>query len=180
MLMIVFTSPKGATIRCEWGDKSIVVFPEKKEKADALITLLGSPEEAPQQGTISWPGEYDIQEISIRGIGHEDGGQISYAMELDDVRCAFLSSPLQEWSDYDLELLGDIDVLIIPADDPKKVQKLVDEIDPRILIPVKNGDAAVYDEVLNVCGAKGKESVTEHKVKGLPAEGREVVVLKAS
>lgn len=176
--MIVLSSPKGATIRCEFGSKAIVVFPEKPEKADALITLLSSPEEVPQEGTISWPGEYDIQEISIRGIGHDDGAQISYVVELDDVRCGFLSSPLQSWSDYELELLGDIDVLVIPADDPKKVQKLVDEIDPRILVPVPNGDASVYDEVLNVCGAKGKEVVSEYKVKGLPAEGREVVVLK--
>jgi len=176
--MIVLSSPKGATIRCEWGSKVVVVFPEKQEKADALITLLRSPEEVPQEGTISWPGEYDIQDITIRGIGHNDGAQVSYIIELDDVRCGFFSSPLQEWSDYEMELMGDIDVLVIPADDPKRVQKLVDEIDPRILIPVLNGDESVYEEVLNVCGAKGKEVISEFKVKGLPAEGREVVLLK--
>ena len=176
--MITFSSIKGAAVRCEWGDKTIVVFPEKKEKADDLITFLSSPEESPQKGIISWPGEYDIQDIAIRGIGHEDGAQVSFVIELDGVRCGFLSAPLVEWSDYELELLGDIDVLVIPANNPKKVQKLVDEIDPRILIPVQNGDAEAFDEILNVCGAKGQEEVTEHKVKGLPMEGREVVVLK--
>ncbi|KKW38456.1 MAG: hypothetical protein UY85_C0031G0002 [Candidatus Peribacteria bacterium GW2011_GWB1_54_5] len=176
--MLVLKSPKGAAIRCEWGNRSVVVFPEKQEKADALVTLFRTPEEAPQKGTISWPGEYDIQDVTIRGIGHNEGAQISYVVELDSVRCGFLSSPLQEWSDYELELLGDIDVLVVPTDDPKRVQKLVDEIDPRVLIPVSNGDESAYAEVLGVCGARGKEAVPEYKVKVLPVEGREIVVLK--
>jgi len=177
--MITISSPKGASIRCEWDKKVLAVFPdENKKTADALITLLKSPEEESQEGVISWPGEYDIEEIAIRGIGHKEGAQVSFAVEMDGVRFGFLSSPLAEWSDYELELLGDIDVLVITANKPKVVQKLVDEIDPRILIPVPNGDKDVFDEVLNVCGAKGQEVVTEYKVKGLPAEGRTVVVLK--
>ena len=177
--MITLTSPKDASIRCEWEKKAIVAFPdEPKKAADALITLLRSPEEKPQEGVISWPGEYDIEEIAICGIGHKDGAQVSYAVGIGGVRFGFLSAPLAEWSDYELELLGDIDILVIPANKPKAVQKLVDEIDPRILIPVPNGNQDVFNEVLNVCGAKEQETVTEYKVKGLPAEGRTVVVLK--
>jgi hypothetical protein len=175
--MLVFSSPKGASIRCEWGDKVIVAFPEKAEKADALITLAAKPEEEPQEGVISWPGEYDIQEIAIRGIGQNDGGLVSYSLEMEGVRVAFLPAPLQEWKDHELELLGDIDILILPSNNAKLVQKLVDEIDPRILIPVPNGDKEVYAEILNACGAKNQEPVSEFKAKGMPAEGREVVVL---
>ncbi len=176
--MITLTAPKGTTLSCKWGDKVMDVFPEKQEKK-SLVSLLGSPEEKPKEGAISWPGEYDIQEIAIRGIGHKEGGQVSYAVEMDGVRCGFLSAPLQDLSDYELELLGDIDVLTIPTNKPQLVQKLVDEIDPRILIPVQNGDAGNFNEVLNNCGAKGIAPEKEFKVKGLPAEGRTVVVLKS-
>ncbi|PIQ76409.1 hypothetical protein COU78_06150 [Candidatus Peregrinibacteria bacterium CG10_big_fil_rev_8_21_14_0_10_49_24] len=176
--MLVFSSPKGASVRCEWGDKAVVVFPDKIEKANALLTLCAQPEEIPQEGIISWPGEFDIQNIAIRGIGQNEGGQVSYSVEMDDVRIGFLSAPLQEWQDHELELLGNIDVLVLPSNNPKLVQKLVDEIDPRIFIPVPNGDEATYAEILNVCGAQNQEAVSEYKVKGLPVEGREVVVLK--
>jgi len=167
------------TILCEWGSKGIAVFPEDKKKSNALITLLDHPEEKSQDGVLSWPGEYDIQDIAIRGIGHKEGGQVSYSLEMENVRFGFLSAPLQEWGDYELELLGDVDVLVIPTNKPGIVQKLVDEIDPRILIPVQNGDADTFAEVLNYCGAKGQQPETEYKIKTLPVEGRTVVVLKS-
>lgn len=177
--MLVFSISKEGGIRCESGGKAIVAFPEKQAKADALVTLFPQPEEAPQKGTISWPGEYDVEGIAIRGIGQKEGGQVSYAVEMDGMRCAFLSSPLQQWADFEMELLGNVDVLIVPSDVPKTVQSLVDEIDPSVLIPVPMGTGGSFAEVLKVCGAQGKEPVAEYKLKALPVEGREVVVLRS-
>ena len=95
------------------------------------------------------------------------------------MRCAFLSSPLQEWTDKQLESVGDVDVLALPADDLKLSQKLIDEFDPRVLIilPSKNKDT--YDSLAKVVGVKSENIVSEYKLKAqLPAEGREVVVLR--
>lgn len=173
---MIFSSVKGAAIEVTAGKKKLVFFPgDKAPSADLLF--LSTPEEDPRDGVISWPGEYDIEGIAIRGVGHADGAQVSYVIEFEGTRCAFLSSPLHEWADQELELLGNIDVLVVPGDDAKLVQKLVDEIDPRILFPVLSNEKE-YDEVLKVVGAKGAEPVSEYKVKGLPSEGREVVVLK--
>lgn len=176
--MIIFTSLGGSTIRCVMGNKTMVAFPNGKDpKAD--IELLGSPQEEPEEGKISWPGEYDKDNIAIRGIGHGEGKRVSYAVEYDNVRCAFLATPLHEWTDYELELLGDVDVLCIPADDAKLAQKLIDQVDPRILIPLPTKDEATFVELLKTVGAQDKGLESEYKVKGsLPAEGREVVILK--
>lgn len=177
--MITIKTTGAGTLECNFSGKQVTVFPEKAGSTGSLVELLPSPEESPTPGTISWPGEYDKDGVSIRGIGHNEGATVSYAVEVDNIRLAFLSSPLVDLSDHELELLGDIAILAIPADDAKIVQRLLDDIDPRILIPLPTGDAAVYNEVLKACGAAGAESQEELKIKGgLPAEGREVVVLK--
>ncbi len=176
--MLIFTSLGGQSLQCKAGAKTLLVFPEGARGA-ADITLLSAPEEQPKAGTISWPGEYELGGITIRGIGHDEGRQVSYMVEAEGVRCAFLASPLHDWSDHQLELLGGIDILALPADDVKLVQKLVDEIDPRVLLPLPTRDGKLFEEVLRVCGAVGKEPLEEYKIKGaLPAEGREVVLLK--
>ncbi len=176
--MIIFQSKGGHSVECTVDKKTLITFPSKDAKADIL--LLGELEDEPTHTRISWPGEYDISGIAIRGIGQDEGEHVSYAVDMDGVRCAFLSSPLHDWADYELELLGNIDVLCIPADDAKLVQKLVDEIDPRVLIPLPTKDDKTFDEVLKVNGAQGKEVMDEYKLKGsLPQEGREVVVLKS-
>lgn len=163
-----------AGLLCGGAPKTFAVFPQGA--MDASLSLLSLPEEEPQEGRISWPGEYDTAGMAIRGIGQGEGQQVSYVVRLPDARCAFLSSPLGEWTEESLEQLGSIDLLVLPGENAKAVQKFLDAVDPRLLflLPSKNG---VDHDVLKICGADGKERVTEYKLKGaLPTEGREVVV----
>lgn len=152
-----------------------IVFPEKPQKD--MLSLLSSPQETPSREVISWPGEYDIAGITVRGIGQKEGQKVSYVMVVDDVRFAFPASPLEDWSDEDIERLGDIHVLVLPAEDVKRCQTLLDEIDPRVLFIVPAADGSLHPDVLKACGAADKEHVKEFKLKGsFGAEGREVVV----
>lgn len=171
--MLLFRhTPEG--LLCSGGPKSLAIFPQGAAAADA--SLLSVPEEEPLEQHISWPGEYDIAGMAIRGIGQNEGQQVSYVVSLPDTRCAFISSPLGEWSEETLAQLGNVDLLVLPGENAKVVQKILDTVDPRLLflLPSKDG---IDREVLKVCGAEGKEHVTEYKLKGaLPVEGREVVV----
>jgi len=163
------------------GSTTLFVHAAKKGKPQANeIFLLQSPEEDPQPGVISWPGEYDIDSVAVHGIGQDEGAAVSYTVDAEDVLTAFLFSPLKEWTESQLELLGNVDVLFIPTDNPKVLQKLIDEIDPRILVLLDTGGKEKQAEALKVCGATGKEPVGQLEVKGgsLPQEGREVVVLQ--
>jgi hypothetical protein len=178
--MLSISSTKGS-LELQAGKQTIVVFPDAARKpAEGELLLLGSPEEEPRAGTISWPGEYDIDGVAISGIGHEEGKSVSYALQVDGVRFGFLVSPLNDWTDAEMEMLGTIDVLCVPSDNPKAVQKIVDDVDPRVLVPYKTGGADKYAETLKVCGATGKESVEKYVIKSgsFGAEGREVVLLE--
>jgi len=177
--MITFTSLGGLSFKCVDGSKPLIVFPEKSSGKDDVITLLSSPEETTTPGTLSWPGEYNVAGVSIRGVGHAEGQQVSYVAELDGVRCAMLSSPLQDLNEKQIEMMGEIDVLVIPADETKLAQKLVDEFDPRILLLVPSKDANALSSISKAVGAKPENSGAEYKIKGsLPMEGREVWVLR--
>lgn len=174
--MLLFTALGSGSLRVTGTQKQVVVFPSQGAKAvaDNVIVLLPNPEEDTTKGCLSWPGEYNEAGVSIRGIGHEEGQQVSFVVEADGVRMGFLSSPLKDWTDKQIELAPDIDVLAIPADDAKLVQKLVDEFDPRILFLLPGKDASTVEKSIGV-----KERVSEYKLKGsLPAEGREVYVLE--
>ena len=179
--MLTFTTLGGTAIRMQAGKMTLFVHVEKKEKPqDNEIFLLRSPEEEPREGVISWPGEYDVDSVAVQGIGQEEGAAVSYAIDAEDMRTAFLYSPLKEWSESQIELLGNVDVLFIPTDNPKVLQKLIDEIDPRVLVLLDTGGKEKNEEALKVCGALGKEPVEQLEVKAgsLPQEGRETVVMR--
>ena len=178
--MITVNSLGGKTIKVTIDGTVIIAFPNAADK-EANISLLGAPEEEVKRGVVSWPGEYDIGGIAIRGIGHDEGQRVSYVLDDGKVRIAFLSAPLHDWSDHNMQLLGDVDILCIPADDAKIAQKFIDEVDPRVLVPLPTKDEAVFVELLKIVGAQDKEIESEYKLKGgLPVEGREVVILKPS
>ncbi len=173
--MLTFTPLGKTSVRIAGGSLPIVTFPDAP--VDGALSLLPAPEESPVRTVLSWPGEYDVGGITVRGIGHQEGKKVSYAVEVDGIRIACPVSPLEELTDRDLELYGDVHVLILPAEDPKRCQKMLDEIDPRILILTPASDGLLHQDVLKACGAVGQEQVSEYKLKGsLPQEGREVVV----
>lgn len=178
--MITVKSLGGKSLWLDVNGVTITAFPKEIDNSSD-ITLVGNPEEEVTTGVVSWPGEYDIKGVAIRGIGHDEGQRVSFVLDDDKVRIAFISTPLHDWSDNNLQLLGDIDILCLPADDAKIAHKFIDSVDPRVLIPLPTSDEATFVELLKSVGAQDKEIEPEYKLKGgLPAEGREVVILKPS
>ncbi len=175
--MLTFTSLGNGSVRLSGPDKPLVIFPEAPKPDANSITVLSVPERERSKGVISWPGEYNESGVSLKGVGHLEGKQVSFVIKAEGVRMAFLSAPLQDWFDEQLQAVGDIDVLVLPTSEPKLAQKLIDEFDPRVLILVQTGDANI-SELLKFVGATASTPVSDFKLKGqLPQEGREVVVL---
>lgn len=173
--MLTFTHLESQSVRVTGGEMPVVSYPAKP--VSGAINLLPSPEANPSREMLSWPGEYDVAGITVRGIGQLDGQKVSYVVEVDNIRIAFPAAPLEAWDDTDIERLGEVQVLVLPSDDVKLCQKLLDDVDPRVLILVPAADGTIHPDVLKAAGAADKERVSEHKIKGsLPSEGREVVV----
>ncbi len=176
--MITFTPDSDSACTVKGDSITFALFP--KEAVKGKYALLSHPEEVmTDEKTVSWPGEYDFENMTLRGIGQGAGKQVSYTASIDGIRCGFVDMPLMDWTDGELQLMGDVDVLVVRADDQKKAVALVESIDPRVvvLVPTKDIDAPA---VAKACGAKDTQIVSEFKAKAgsLPSDSRQVVILK--
>jgi len=175
--MITFSSSPTAACSVKTDTVSFEVFPEKPPKDE--WSILSHPEELlTNKKIVSWPGEYDFGGVTVRAIGQQEGKQVSYTCTTEGVRTAFVDTPVLSWEDAQIEKLGDIDVLVVAASEPKKVLELVEAVDPRIVIltDTNDGDLAGCAKAL---GQSSPEPVTELKVKpgSLPQDSRQLVVL---
>jgi L-ascorbate metabolism protein UlaG (beta-lactamase superfamily) len=148
---------------------------------------------------IDGPGEYEVKSVFIRGISGSHGsfqkkelGKITiYTLEIEGVRLCHLSDLGQkELSPEQIEAIGEVDILMVPVGgsytiDGEGAQKVVNQIEPKIVIPMhyKLSKLKVkLDGVETFLKAMGQEeiepqSVLKIKKQGLPAETK-IVVLK--
>lgn len=110
---------------------------------------------------IEGPGEYEISDVSIRGIratrhiDTEADEPIStmYRVEIGEVRLAILGNIGPKLSEDQLEGIGVVDIVIIPVGgggytlDATSAATIVRQIDPRVVIPVHYDDSSLKYEV---------------------------------
>jgi L-ascorbate metabolism protein UlaG (beta-lactamase superfamily) len=141
---------------------------------------------------IQGPGEYEVKGVFVQGIpsfhdnvqGKERGMNTIYVMEAEDIRFCHLGDLGQkELTDEQLEKIDGVDVLMIPVGgeytiDSSSAQKIISQIEPKIVIPMH------YDDVSKFLKTMGKPSIAAVeklvlKESTMPKEGAmEIVVLQ--
>lgn len=174
--MVKISTKNGTACEVTTKSSTFLIFPDKTDGKTRM--LLSHPQEEFQKNIICWPGEYDLDGMYIRGIGQDEGKQISFVCDTEGMRLAFIDSPVLKWSDTDVERLGDTAVLFIRADDGKNVKDLVETVDPRILVLVPSGKADI-GAIAKAAGASDAEKVSELKLQSssLPTDSRRTVIL---
>lgn len=136
---------------------------------------------------INNPGEYEASDISIQALSaraHMDEEKQKNATIFkiigEDVRVAVLGHIYPELNDTQLEMLGTVDILIIPVGgngytlDPIGALKLIKKIEPKLIIPTHYDDPAIkypvpqqtLEDVLKGLAMEPKETVSKLKFKG--------------
>ncbi len=148
---------------------------------------------------IDGPGEFEVSDISIKGIAarsHMDQSGASsttiYRIECADLRVAVVGHIHPDLDEKTLEEIGIIDVLLVPVGgsgytlDPIGAKKVITEINPRIIIPTHYSDGSLkyevaqttLDEALKTIGSTS-ETVSKFKPKVADLdEAAKVVVLE--
>ncbi len=95
---------------------------------------------------INGPGEYEVKEVAIKGIESKTkkGDQNTiYLINIDEIKIAFLGGfGENELSEKELEVFGDIDILILPIGgkdsvlDYKGAVNVKNQVEPKIIIPM--------------------------------------------
>jgi len=174
----------------ELGLKSIM-----KPDDIALFTTLPTAK-ADARLIIADPGEYEVSNISIRGVavrGHMDeaGRKTAtvYKIDFDDVRLAVAGHIHPDITEDELEAIGNVDVLIVPVGgngytlDGVGALKVIKEIEPHIVIPTHYADSKItypvpqqpLEEALKGLGMEAPEAIAKYKVK--PADYGETAQL---
>lgn len=138
---------------------------------------------------LDWPGEYEVSGISVESYpahlyakGEVDKNLNIFVFTIDGMRICNLSTLNHDVSDELLEKIGDIDVLFAPIGGKdviggKTSQTIVEEIDPRIIIPSCYESPA---EFLKLMGKTDVETLDKFVVKAkseLPFDKTELVLL---
>lgn len=195
-----------ACFSIEQSGFTVVTDPHENIKglsADVLTVSSRSSHHSHTEGVtgdpkiFDWPGEYETQSYHFKSIavtvnsGESKALNNVFKINFKGVKVAHLSSPGIELTDDQLEALGDVDILFVPVGggaDPKKIKKIVEEIEPRLLIPMRyidekgEQDQSALNQFLSDMGAPATEALDEFifKKSELPEESSRVVVLNAT
>ena len=149
----------------------------------------------------SWPGEYETKGLHFKMIHSfhnqkEDKEQMENNVTVihwGNIRLCHLGAQGTKLTPEQLEQVGEVDVLFVPVGgkgclDPKKAKEVIEQIEPRIIIPMcydTKGSKLGLEELdtfLSVMGAKQEERQDSFKVKRseLPEDNSKLVVLNVN
>ena len=153
--------------------------PVASAKDIVLSTGVGEPA-SEARFIIDHPGEYEVSDVSIQGIAvrsHMDEAKqhstTMYRILLDGIRIAVTGHIHPDLTDVELEALGTVDILVLPVGgngytlDGIGAQKVVKEIEPKILVPTHYDDTDITYEV--------PQTPLDDAIKGLAMEPTDTV-----
>lgn len=130
----------------------------KSRTSDSDISLISSKDiKISKEGrfVVNCPGEYEISEISIKGIAaraHIDASgsrSTIYVIRTVGFSVAVIGHIHPDLSDEQLEAIGLVDIVIIPVGgsgytlDPVEAVKITNKLDPKIVIPTHYADESI-------------------------------------
>ncbi len=151
---------------------------------------------------ISGPGEYEIKEVQIHGIGsfHDNehgkklGANTIYTVEIEGIRLCHLGDlGEEELAAQTIEAIGEVDILFLPVGGKDVIGaetavKIANQIEPKIAVPmhysipktpIKGEKVEIFLKELGEEKVEPEEKFT-FKKKDLPEEGLKVVLLEPS
>lgn len=172
-------------------EADILLLSHQDRKRFSMENIQGAP------FTISDPGEYEIKDVFIQGIQDrsvESGEKVRpliYRIAAEGINIAFLGQLKRKLTDYEVEELDDIDILLLPVGggdvmDSKLASDTISTIEPRIVVPLHYDLPGIKTKLANVdafCKALGvckRQDANKLKVskKDLPTEDMVVTVLE--
>jgi L-ascorbate metabolism protein UlaG (beta-lactamase superfamily) len=172
-------------------DPKLSNFGLMDQSANATAVLLTQPDLAAPVGeatvVIDGPGEYEVNNCSIKGIAVRAHSQSDtapktatiYRLDFEDTSIAILGNIQTKLSEEDQERIGVVDILILPVGgygysiEPKEAVDVVRAIEPKIVIPTHYSEEgmtyevpqAPIDDFVKELGAKQEEPTPKLKLK---------------
>jgi len=135
--------------------------------------------------TIDSPGEYEVKGIFISGVANN--GNTLYFLDVNGITVGHLgNSGKAELSTKQLEMFENVDILLIPVGEDAKISaKLVNQIEPKIVIPIFYKIPKIKDKLDTLenfnkqIGVKSESmDKLSIKQKDVPQEDMQMIILE--
>ncbi len=171
-------------------EPNIVVLSHQDRSRFNLESMVGSP------FIVSDPGEYEVKGLFAHGIqdpteGKEADRPVIYRFDIEGMSLAFLGQLKRQLTPFEVEELGDIDILLLPVGggevlDSKAAADMISIIEPRMIIPLHYDVPGVKEQLAGVdafckqLGVCKRQDANKLKItkKDLPAEDMLITVLE--
>lgn len=162
----------------------------KNPRITSEIVIFSSLEEkkkvSAESFILSGPGEIEIKGIFISGLPHFEGKTFKtiYKLTIEDLKICFLDGISSTLTDEELDKLGEVDVLILPISkkslSSERAIKVINEIEPTLIIPSNWQDKNEITEFIKEIGIKNAEETEKLKIKkkDLVKEKVKIAILK--
>ena len=194
--VVIFTDPYEPSIglRPPQGGADIVTISHSHPDHNNPDALRGEP------AVLDLPGEYSIKSISITGVesehdkagGAEHGKNVIFVIESEGIRFCHLGNLGTPLDKTQLEEVDGVDILAVsvgeaPFMTAKDAKNWVDQIDPRIILPMhykipglklKIGDEKNFCKEIGTC-PREKTARMVIKKKDLEGMERKIVLMEA-
>jgi len=136
---------------------------------------------------VSSPGEYEAEGIFINGVSSNGNGETFYYMDVNGITVGHLGNTTKaQLSGKQLEMFENVDILFIPVgEDAKAAAKLVNQIEPKIVIPIFYKIPKIKTKLDTLENFKKQIGVKEETVdklvikkKDIPQEEMRMIILK--
>lgn len=148
-----------------------------------FITLSGQP------FLLATPGECETKGVLLMATASQTPGQTIVRLDTEQLSIGHLGMATKPLNDAEMDVVSGVDILFVPVGgencyDAEMAVKMVNEIEPRIVIPMayrseNNPKAADVSEFIKAIGLKA--DTAENKViikkKDLPTEEMKLVLL---
>ena len=126
------------------SEATVTIDPQNDSiKANVVLFTKQDSESGIQNAKIlSWPGEYEVSNVSIEAIPSvppQDKPINIFVFSIDNIRVCSLGTLSTDITEAMFERIGDVDILILPVGtkevlSTKQAQTIFEEIDPRVVI----------------------------------------------
>lgn len=166
----------------------VVQSHEGKDTGNLAAVSAEHPEEGRKTFVIPHAGEYEVQGVFVTGIHapKKDGSAHTiYRFDAENMRVGFLGALDRPLTSSDVEALGPIDILILPAGgkdvlSASQAAEVVAQVEPRLVIAsyVGDGEYGTVEALKRELGCQ-VEDVGKLKIvrTGLPEEDMKMVLL---
>lgn len=171
-------------------EPDLLVLSHQDRSRFNLEGLIGSP------FVVSDPGEYEVKGLFASGIqdpkaDKEKQRHLIYRLDIEGISLAFLGQMKRALTTFEIEALGDIDILLVPVGggevmDAKAASEAIAIIEPRMIIPMYydvpglKESLGTVDAFIKQLGTAKRQDANKLKIskKDLPADDVIVTVLE--